>query len=156
MDDAAQFRKIITSYGGKLGKPSRKLVAFLRTKGVSDEAIDYLASYALKKSAGVGAVDFYAEDGWLGANSEDFVPIAIRDGLLIVGTCVNGDPVAVDVRQQIGATGYIGHETMWQSASVREVFVVLAPSLGEFALGLDEERLPPDYYEAKNRQTGKD
>ncbi len=148
MDDALRFREIITAYGGKPGKPTRKLLAFLREKGVSERAIEYLSGYVLKKGSGVSAVDFYGEDGWLGANAEDFLPIAIRDGLLIIGTCPNGDPVAVDVREQLGAAGYIGHETMWQATNVRKVFAVLAPSLGGLAVALDQDALPLDYYEA--------
>jgi hypothetical protein len=107
----------------------------------------YLAGYVLKKASGVSAIDFYSQDGWLGANGDDFVPIAIRDGLLIVGGCPNGDPVAVDVREQLGAAGYIGHETMWQAGSVREVFKVLAPGLGALAA----DAMPLDYYEATQR-----
>jgi hypothetical protein len=107
----------------------------------------YLAGYVLKKASGVSAIDFYSQDGWLGANGDDFVPIALRDGLLIVGGCPNGDPVAVDVREQLGAAGYIGHETMWQAGSVREVFKVLAPGLGALAA----DAMPLDYYEATQR-----
>lgn len=147
-DDALRFHEIMKTYGGRPGTPSRKLLAFLRSKGVSEPAIDYLTGYVLKKPASISAIDFYPEDGWLGANADDFVPIAIRDGLLIVGTCGNGDPVAVDVREQMGAAGYIGHETMWQAGSVREVFKVLAPGLGALAAGLEEKALPLDYYEA--------
>ncbi|MEQ8785450.1 MAG: hypothetical protein RIC55_04095 [Pirellulaceae bacterium] len=100
----------------------------------------------------MSAIDFYGEKGWLGANAEDFLPIAIRDGLLIVGGCANGDPVAVDVREQLGAAGYIGHETVWQATSVRDVFAVLAPGLGALAAGLDEDAMPLDYYEAIQRE----
>ena len=148
MDDSLRFRELMTAYGGRPGKPSHKLLAFLREKGVSEPAIEYLAGYVLKKASGVSAIDFYSQDGWMGANAADFVPIAIRDGLLIVGGCPNGDPVAVDVREQLGAAGYIGHETMWQAGSVREVFRVLAPGLGALAAGLDADEMPLDYYEA--------
>ena len=83
MDDALRFREIMTAYGGKPGKPSRKLLKFLRDKGVSEPAVEYLTGYVLTKSAGVSAIDFYSQDGWLGANAEDFVPIAIRDGEIL-------------------------------------------------------------------------
>jgi hypothetical protein len=155
MDDASQFRQIIVAHGGQAGNASRKLLAFLRDKGLSEEAIELLTGYVLKKSAYVGPIDFYSENGWLGANAEDYVPIALRDGLLIVGSCPNGDPVAVDVREQVGLAGYIGHETMWQSSSVREVFIGLAPSLGQLAAGLDEGRMPLDYYEANEQKGGR-
>jgi hypothetical protein len=151
-DDASQFRQILSAHGGKPGTPSAKLLAFLRERGVSEPAIEYLKGYVLRKSAAVGSIDFYSEDGWLGANAEDFVPIAIRDGLLIVGSCPNGDVVVVDVRDQLGAAGYIGHETMWQTSSVREVFAVLATGLGSLAAGLASGTLPLDYHEATQRE----
>jgi hypothetical protein len=110
-----------------------------------------LSGYVLEKSAAVSAIDFYAEDGCLGANAADFIPIAIRDGLLVIGSCPNGDPVVVDVREHLGAGGYIDHETMWQAGSVREVFKVLAPGLGALAAGLAEGTMPRDYHQATER-----
>ena len=151
MDDALRFREVMAAHGGRPGKPSRKLLAFLRGRGVSEPAIEYLAGYVLQTASGVSAIDLYSQDGWLGANAEGFVPIALRDGLLIVGGCPNGDPVAVDVREQLGAAGYIGHETMWQAGIVREVFAMLAPGLGALAAGLDSGAMPLDYSEATQR-----
>lgn len=153
MDDAAQFQQIMAACGGKAGKPSRKLIAFLREKGLTEEAVTYLAGYVLKTASGAGAIDFYSQDGWLGCNGDDSIPVAIRDGLLIVGGCPNGDPVAVDVREHIGAAGYIAHETMWQEANVRSVFVVLTTGLGALAVGLDAGTMPRDYYEAIDRRS---
>ncbi len=148
MDDASRFRKIITAYGGKLGKPSRKLLAFLQDKGLSSQAVAYISGYILQKGAGVSAIDFYGQSEVLKVQADDYLPIALRDGLLVVGSCPNGDPVAVDVRDRLGAAGYIGHEETWQVANVREVFRVLSPSLGRLAEGLDQDRMPLDYYEA--------
>ena len=148
MSDSLQFQKAIKAYGGKPGKPSPELLTFLREKQVSDEAVAFLTGYAVEKSAFIGPVDFYAEDGWIGANSPDYIPIALRDGLLIVGTCPNGDPVAVDVRDKLGEAGYIGHEKMWKVSNVREAFAVIAPGLGALAYGLDQDQVPVDYYEA--------
>ena len=148
MDDARRFQELMTAYGGRRGKPSRELLAFLRDKAVSESAIEYLTEYILDTASGVSAIDFYSQDGWLGANAEDFVPVALRDGLLIVGGCPNGDPVAVDVREQLGAAGYIGHESMWQAGNVREVFAVLAPGLGALAAKLDAGGMPLNHYEA--------
>lgn len=148
MDDSLRFQELIMTHGGSADKPGRKLLAFLRAKGVSEKAIEYLSGYVLKKSAWISAIDFYSQDGLLGANADGFVPIAIRDGLLIVGGCPNGDPVAVDVREQLGAAGYIGHESMWDAGNLREMFIVLAPGLGALAAGLEEGSMPLDYYEA--------
>jgi len=154
MDDAKLFREILTAYGGKPCAPNAKFLTWLRSQGLSEQAIGVISGYLLKKSAYVGPVDFYSERGILWANGDEGIPIPLRDGLLIVGACPNGDPVAVDVKEHIGAAGYIGHESMWQRESVRSVFLALVPALGKLAEGLDEKRLPYDYYEAKNRQDG--
>jgi hypothetical protein len=152
MDDAARFRDIITAYGGKPGKPSHKLLRFLNVKGLSPKALEYISQYVLKKGAGVSAIYFYGESEVLEVNADDYLPLALRDGLLAVGSCPNGDQVAVDLRHHLGATGYIGHEEMWQVANVREEFTVLRASLGRFAEALDQGRMPLDYDDATKRQ----
>lgn len=151
MGDAELFRKVMTAKGATPGEPSLALLSFLQGRGVSDSAIEHLRGYVLSGSDGVNAVDIYAEDGWLGANATDYVPIALRDGLLIVGGCPNGDLVVVDVREQLGAAGYVAHDSMWGRPSVRDVFLAVSPGLGAFVAGLDADTLPLDYYEAKGR-----
>jgi hypothetical protein len=155
MGMATRFREIVIARGGKPGTPSTRLLAWLRANGLCERAVAMVGAYVLKKSAYVGPIDFYSEKGILGVNGEDAIPIAMRDGLLIVGGCPNGDPVAVDVREQVGAAGYIGHETMWQEASVRVVFLPLAPSLGELAERLAAGDAPCDYYEALKEHKGR-
>jgi hypothetical protein len=152
MDDAARFQEIVTAYGGKPGKASRKLLTFLNVKMLSPEAIEYIAEYVLKRGAGVSAIYLYGESEVLEVNADGYLPIALRDGLLAVGSCPNGDQLAVDVRHQLGATGYIGHEEMWQVANVRERFAVLRRSLGRFAEALDQGRVPLDYDDVVKRQ----
>ena len=51
--------------------------------------------YGFLKKAGVSAIYFYSETGVLETNADDSLPIALRDGLLVVGSCPNGDPVAL-------------------------------------------------------------
>src|SRR5579883_1957531 len=100
MDEGKRFQDIVAARGGTPGKPSAKFLAWLSSSGVSEPAVKMVGACVLKKSAYVGPVDFYSEKGILGVNGADNIPIALRDGLLIVGGCPNGDPVAVDVRQQ--------------------------------------------------------
>jgi hypothetical protein len=151
MNDAALYQELIASNGGKMAKASTKLSEFLRGKGVAEPAIAYFSNYVLKKDFEISSVVLYAEKEILNANGDDYIPIALRDGLLVVGHCDNGDPIAIDVRDQLGAAGYIAHETMWDESSVRTVFKVLAPGLGALATGLEEETMPEDYYEAVAR-----
>ena len=151
MDDIALYQKVVASYGGKIGKSSAELLAFLKGRRVPQSMVDALTPYILEDSIIVGAVAIFREEGWLAENADGYIPIALRDGLLIVGGCPNGDPVAVDVRDRLGDTGFISHETMWQQASVRDVFIAVAAGLGEFVAGLDAGVLPEDYDEAKHR-----
>jgi hypothetical protein len=149
MDDVELFREILTAHGGEPSLPTNAFLSWLRSHPLSPKAITVITGCVLKKSAVIGPIDFYSEKGILEVNGEEAIPVALRDGLLIVGSCPNGDPVAVDVREQIGAVGYIDHENMWQEANVRSAFLVVAPSLGKLAEGLDAEQLPVDYFEAK-------
>jgi hypothetical protein len=90
MDEARRFREIIVARGGKPTTPSTRLLAWLRAGSLSERAVATVGAYALKKSAYVGSIDFYSAKGILGVNGEDAIPIAMRDGLLIVGGCPNG------------------------------------------------------------------
>ncbi len=65
-----------------------------------------------------------------------------------IGTCLNGDPIAVDFRDVPGAAGYVSHETMWDEEDVRTVFIPLARSLGGLARQLDSGTAPVDYFDA--------
>ncbi|MHB8973762.1 MAG: hypothetical protein ACYC3X_31435 [Pirellulaceae bacterium] len=123
-------------------------------RGWSSEAVKFVSGYNLTKAAGVSGIYFYSEAEVLETNADDFLPIALRDGLLVVGSCPNGDPVAVDVRDRLRVAGYVGHETMWQAASVHEVFAVVAPGIEALAAELLDTvpgAVPLDYYEAVDR-----
>ena len=61
----------------------------------AEPTIDYLAGYNLNRAAGVNCIAIYSATGVIRANGE-FAKIALRNGLLVVGHCPNGDPVAVD------------------------------------------------------------
>lgn len=148
MNDVEPFLEIARLYGGRVGPPGPKLLARLSECGLTEAAISLVAAQNLKRAFGVGSIDIYSEKDVASVNAEDGIPVCLRDGLLIVGNCCNGDPVVVDVRDRLGQAGYVGHETMWQVDDVRDVFRSLAPSLGQLVQGLDEDRMPTDYYEA--------
>src|SRR5262245_55129936 len=98
MGDTAQFADMVSSYGGKLSKPKAGFRDWLRTLGLSATAIDVVVQHTLKGELEVGSMTFYSEKGVTSVNSAGAIPLAIQDGLLIVGTCCNGDPVAMGVR----------------------------------------------------------
>lgn len=76
---------------------------------------------------------------------EQFNPI--KEKLLIVGACINGDPVAVDITTV--EIGFISHDELYKVNKARDVFCVVASSLGDFCRrGILENALPVDYYAA--------
>jgi hypothetical protein len=74
----------------------------------------------------------------------------IDHGLLVIGlSLLNGDPIAIDLRDPPGAVGILNHETMGYVEDVRNEFWPVAFSLEKAADLLSECRFPGDYYEAQ-------
>src|SRR5204863_8842026 len=56
----------------------------------------------------------------MGMNGEDGIPVpAIACGFLMIGSCPNGDPVAIDFKQEIGSIHYLSHEEMFGKEDIR-------------------------------------
>lgn len=88
----------------------------------------------------------------VGMTDEDPYGISARaSGFVLVGGCLNGDPIAVDVANEPGTVWYICHEVM-HSKPLREVSVRVAENLTEMLEGMAEGNFPFDYFEAKDRQ----
>ena len=65
-------------------------------------------------------------------------------GYLGIGHCPNGDYVVMNVERHFGAIGYICHEECAadnEFEDISECSKVVAPSLGDFAVGLDQKKL---------------
>jgi hypothetical protein len=74
----------------------------------------------------------------------------IAHSLLIVGaSMLNGDPVAIDLRDPAGKGGYLNHETMWGAADLRDGFRPVADSWERLAALIDQCKLPSTYYDAR-------
>jgi hypothetical protein len=123
-------------------------VSWLRDNKVSKGLASKLARPTLRNNVGIGAVSFYSEKDIMSVNSEEGVPIALKAGLLIVGSGPNGDPVAIDVRDQTGSVGFISAGKMWSAEDIRKVFLRVS-SIGKFAEGLSKDTMASDYFEAK-------
>jgi len=150
MDDAKLFAEVIKAHGGRTGPLTNKLRELLQTKGVSEAAIRFMDQYAVKKSAQVGPVVFYQHKGVVEFNSEDGIPSALREGLLVFGGCANGDPVVVDLQVRLGTCGYLDGGSMWQAENIRSVFHALSSTPGGLLKALADGSAPGDYNEAKN------
>lgn len=146
-----QARKMLEAAGAKVVRGSDKYDAWLREKKVADELRVGLINCCLQQMTGVNAIRLYSEKDIISCNSPGGIPVALKRNLLIVGTCPNGDPVVIDVAITKGDIGYLCAETMWQEDDVRSAFVPVAPSFASFLEGLSTDKLPLDYFEAKER-----
>jgi hypothetical protein len=147
--DADLFRKVLESYGAKVGAPPAEYVRWLTENKISEEMANGFTRYCLRKNTGVGAITFYSTKDIMSINAKGGIPLALNSGFVIVGTCPNGDPVAIDVADHPGTVGYLSHEEMWSVENLRTVFRPVASSLGKLAEGLRENQIPLDYFEVK-------
>jgi hypothetical protein len=69
-------------------------------------------------------------------------------GFLLIGSCPNGDPVAVNIREPELPVYYISHEGIY-SEPLPEIMAKVSGSLAEYraALASDTSRPPLDYWD---------
>jgi hypothetical protein len=80
-------------------------------------------------------------------------PRWLASGFLIIGSCGNGDPVALDLRDVPGAVCFLSHEVLWpdEHADPRAWSVQVAADLAEFVCGAwDLGAFPVDFWDARS------
>src|SRR5689334_6814337 len=76
------------------------------------------------------------------------------NGFLIVGGCPNGDPIALDLRDDVGSVWYLSHEEM-HDTPLRTIAIRVADNIYGLFNGIgNDDDFPIDYYAAKKLQTG--
>lgn len=72
-----------------------------------------------------------------------------KSGFMFVGSCPNGDPIALDIGTDLGSVWFLDHETM-HSESLRSIAIRVADNLQQLMTRLvNEDDFPFDYYSAK-------
>ena len=66
-------------------------------------------------------------------------------GFVVFGDCPNGDPVAIDVKQNVGTVHYLSHE---ESDGCSFPSIRVANSMEQFLTDLGNDKVPTDYHEA--------
>lgn len=124
----------------------------LRSKGLSQRAIEDLLPYIPEHDGdGVfrGAASITKPDTWF------HWPDQTR--FVVVGLCPNGDGVAIDTQNDLGAVFYVAHELLGGGLLLDDVVVRVADSPSTFIHRfVEDEKFPYDYWEAKKpyRLTG--
>ncbi|RSK44733.1 hypothetical protein [Hymenobacter perfusus] len=122
----------------------------LRQWGVSEEVQLFLAEFSFDTDLTVWEVHFDQVNGlrkkldW-----EDDFQRALRADLLLVGSGLNGDPIALDIRDS--QVGYLFHDYFWEEEAEdpRKFFIKLNCTLGQFFWNTQfVEDYPVDAYAA--------
>ncbi len=141
--------------GIKVAPASPSFLEWMAQINLPDEVVACFAECIVQdRDAALGLFALYTEEA-IRTEAGDF-PNYLEAGLFSIGHCLDGDPLVVDVRDQIGVVGYISHDDVWGAATLdpREYFVVVAPSLASFAERARKGDLPFDYYDAIEQQNG--
>jgi hypothetical protein len=67
------------------------------------------------------------------------------DGFVVFGDCPNGDPVAIDVKRNVGTIHYLSHE---ETDGYSFPSFKVANSMEQFLIDLGNDKMPADYHEA--------
>lgn len=139
MDDSDQD---FISWGSKAGIPQfilESLIEFAATPEQMQKTVDEIRP----------PPPIYPIDEIRAMNEGDPMGISPeKAGFLIIGTCGNGDPIAVDIGEQPGSVWYLSHEQMHEN-DLRSVAVKVATDIPSFDQAFaKDESFPLDYWEA--------
>lgn len=86
------------------------------------------------------------------SESSDYGFCPLEHRFLVIGGCPNGDPIAVDIGDDMGSAWYIDHESMYNSPP-RSIAVRVADDVEQLLNGIAyEDGFPIDYFAAKKWQ----
>jgi hypothetical protein len=123
---------------------TRKLEAWLTERKLPRETIDSLIEHVGKERVFESAERIMNPDVWF------HFPGSRR--WVLIGSCPNGDAIALDTVREPGAVYFINHESVQSNISDDERTIKVADSLQDFLHAcLDDPDFPFDYYEAKDR-----
>jgi hypothetical protein len=123
---------------------------WLNEVGVPKELLDFFNEYSFKSFVKFNKVTFNSPNEIVHENTEEQNQKIYEQGLLIIGSGLNGDPIVVNLTN--GNTGFVSHDSLWEqgeTVDVNEIYKELNESLGSFFYkSMTDPEFPVDYYEA--------
>jgi hypothetical protein len=117
---------------------------WLETRGIPSESIATLNEHAEAESLFETPTRIMDPDIWF------YFPGNTR--FVLIGSCPNGDAIALDTKEQPGAVYFINHEHVHDSVPDQERTIKVADSLPHYLQAcVDDPDFPFDYEEAKSR-----
>ncbi|MGJ8654706.1 MAG: hypothetical protein ACSHX8_15710 [Opitutaceae bacterium] len=131
-------------------KLSPKYEGWIDSQNIPKELKSFLKFLNLEQEFGLGTNVLSPTENIIEYN-EEFRYI-LEAGFVIIGSCTNGDMVAIEYKQTEGETGYLSHDELWEwdekeYPNPYEHFLSLGESVGAYALrAIDYLNFPLDYY----------
>ena len=72
-------------------------------------------------------------------------------GFIVFGWCPNGDPIAIDVKGEVGRILYLSHEEIDEHGFPSRL---VSPSMEHFIEMVNSDKMPLDYHEAIGWENG--
>lgn len=122
---------------------------WLKSVGIPESVISFFNKYAFSSFAEFGRVSFSSPNQIETENTEEENRSLIANGLLIIGSSANGDPVVLDTMD--GKVGFVSHDELWEEevCDPREVLAKMDETIGSFYKNAAcNPEFPVDYYQA--------
>jgi len=134
-----------------IGPPSREFLAWLAGHHVPPSALQYLGHAWVKDDqAFLGALTLVSESAIQRHVDEE--PRWLAAGFLVLGSCMNGDMVALDLRLVPGSVWFLSHDELWgdDGADPRQFAVQVAQDLCDLVVrAWDIDSFPLDCEHAR-------
>jgi len=139
-----------------VGPPSCEFLAWLAGHDVPPSALQFLGhAWVEDDEAFVGAITLMSESAIV--RHADAEPRWLAAGFLVLGSCMNGDMVALDTRSRPGSVWFLSHDELWgdDSADPRQFAVQVAQDLCDLVVrAWDIESFPLDCQHARELGAG--
>lgn len=151
-----QYVDSLSLGAAEVGPPSCEFLAWLAGHDVPKSALRFLSqAWVEGDEAFVGAITLMSESAIvLHADAE---PRSFAAGFLVLGSCMNGDMVALDARSRPGSVWLLSHDELWgdDSADPRQFAVQVAKDLCDLVVcAWDIDNFPLDCEHARELGAG--
>jgi hypothetical protein len=124
--------------------------AFLEKHGVRAKIVQSLKQWSVSKRAYIGQLRICPLAELRRANARPN-HLALRNGFLVIGDAINGDPIAIELSN--GEVAFLSHDILWgidlECTAFEECVARSTLDIGTFwSRALAEDDFPTDFYSA--------
>ncbi|WP_326514197.1 hypothetical protein [Clostridium intestinale] len=125
-------------------------ITFINKFNIHDEVLEFLRTFSFNRNLRFKHVYFDKVNDIADNNTYESNIKCISEGLLIIGSGLNGDLIVFDLINQ--KVGYVFHDDLWEDESInpRDILISLNCTIGEFYYkAMIDEDFPVDGLQAE-------